>query len=61
MLILSRKVGESITIDDNVEVVVLRSSRGRVQIGLRAPSDVRVVRSELVSQRTKKSLEVCDE
>ena len=47
MLILSRKVGDSIRIGDDVEVIVLRSSRGRVQLGLRAPQTVRVVRSEL--------------
>ena len=58
MLVLSRNVGESIRIGDNTEIIALKSSRGRMSIGVRAPSDVRVVRSELEFKRTKKSLEV---
>ncbi|HWA99764.1 MAG TPA: carbon storage regulator [Pirellulales bacterium] len=47
MLVLSRKVGEKIIIDDQVTLTVTRISGGRVSIGITAPSGVRVVRAEL--------------
>ena len=47
MLVLSRKVGERIQIGDNITIVVSRVIGNRVTIGIEAPSDVRIVRSEL--------------
>jgi carbon storage regulator CsrA len=47
MLVLSRKPGESIVIDHGVVVTVLDIGRGRVQIGITAPRETRVVRQEL--------------
>jgi len=48
MLVLSRKVGERIVIDDNVTVVINRIVGNRVSVGIEAPTDVRIVRGELV-------------
>jgi carbon storage regulator len=50
MLILGRRVGESIVIDGGVTVVVLACDRGGVRLGVRAPADVSVLRGELVRQ-----------
>jgi carbon storage regulator len=47
MLVLSRKVGEKIIIDDQVTLTVTRITGGRVSIGITAPAGVRVVRAEL--------------
>jgi carbon storage regulator len=48
MLVLSRKPGESILIGEDVEVTVLQGSgRGRIQLGIRAPREVPVIRREL--------------
>ena len=47
MLVLSRKVGERIQIGENITIVVNRVVGNRVTIGIEAPSDVRIVRSEL--------------
>lgn len=47
MLILSRKVGESIAVGDNIRIVVNRIAGNRVALGIEAPNDVRVVRGEL--------------
>ena len=47
MLVLSRKVGESIKIGDNIEIVVNRISGNRVTIGVDAPKDVRILRGEV--------------
>ena len=47
MLVLSRREGESIYVGDDVVVHVCRLSGNRVQIGIEAPDDVRIRRSEL--------------
>jgi carbon storage regulator len=48
MLMLSRKTGESIVINDDIMITVVEVGRGRVQIGVRAPSYVPVYREEIV-------------
>ena len=47
MLVLSRKVGDSIKIGDNIEIVINRISGNRVTIGVEAPKDVRILRGEV--------------
>lgn len=48
MLVLTRKVGEKIYIGDGITVTVLDVKGSRIRLGIDAPDDVRVVRSELV-------------
>jgi carbon storage regulator len=48
MLVLTRRPGESLLIGDDVEIQVVRIEGDRVVIGIVAPSDVTVMRSELV-------------
>ena len=47
MLILTRKVGESIMIGESVEVKVLGLRAGQIKIGIEAPKDVQVHREEI--------------
>lgn len=47
MLVLSRQVGEAFRVGDNVEVRILGVSTGAVKIGVVAPREVPVYRSEL--------------
>lgn len=47
MLILTRRLGESITIGDSIRVSVLGVSGRQVRIGIDAPSDVVVHREEV--------------
>lgn len=47
MLVLSRKVGEQIIIDEKIVVRVLEIQGNRVRIGIAAPSQVHIVRGEL--------------
>ncbi|MBL8830400.1 MAG: carbon storage regulator [Planctomycetaceae bacterium] len=47
MLVLSRKVGQKIVIDERVTLTVTRISGNRVSIGIEAPPGVHVRRSEL--------------
>lgn len=49
MLVLSRKVTEVICIGDDVRVRIIDIGRGRVQIGIEAPKNVRVIRKEVLS------------
>jgi carbon storage regulator len=47
MLILTRRVGESLMIGDNVTVTVLGVKGNQVRIGVNAPKDVSVHREEI--------------
>lgn len=47
MLVLSRKVGDKITIGNNITVVVNRVDGNRVSLAIQAPADVRIMRGEL--------------
>lgn len=47
MLILTRKVGESIRIGDNVTVKIVSMDNKHVKIGIDAPRDVSVNREEI--------------
>jgi carbon storage regulator CsrA len=47
MLVLSRKMGEAVVIGDRIKVNIKKISGGKVQIGVEAPRDVRILRGEL--------------
>jgi carbon storage regulator len=47
MLVLQRKLGESIRIGSDIEVVVLGVSGGRTQLGFKCPAEVPIRRREL--------------
>jgi len=50
MLILTRKVDEVITIDENIRIKVLSIKGGQVRLGIEAPRDVTVNREEILEQ-----------
>ena len=47
MLILSRKIGEKIIINDEIEIVVVDSNASGVKLGINAPKTVSIYREEL--------------
>ena len=49
MLILQRKVGESLLIGEDVEISVLSVEAGRVRLAIEAPKSVSILRAELRS------------
>ena len=48
MLILTRRVGESLMIGDNVTITVLGVKGNQVRVGVDAPKDVAVHREEIL-------------
>lgn len=49
MLVLSRHQGEKIRIGEDIEIVVVKIDRNNVRIGVRAPGEVPVFRTELLA------------
>lgn len=47
MLVLTRKAKQSIMIGDDIEVTVLSSDGAKVRLGIQAPSNVPVHRTEI--------------
>jgi carbon storage regulator len=47
MLILTRKVGESLIISDNITLTILGQKGNQVRIGIDAPKDVHIAREEI--------------
>ena len=57
MLVLSRKVGESILIGGNIEVKVLKVDKNTVKIGIEAPREFKVYRKELYEKIVQENLQ----
>ena len=47
MLIIRRRVGESVFIGEDIEVEVLEVCGGQIKIGIEAPREILVLRSEV--------------
>lgn len=54
MLMLTRRLGETILIGDNIKVTVRRVNRNQVALGIDAPNDVKIVREEIKDKPVKK-------
>jgi carbon storage regulator len=50
MLVLTRRVGQSILVGDDIVVTVLDNGRDQVRIGIRAPHNVSVHREEVYAE-----------
>lgn len=48
MLILSRKKGQSLMINDNIEIVISAIDGDQVKIGINAPANVKIYRKEVI-------------
>lgn len=51
MLILTRRIGESIIINDNITITLLDNRQNQAKIGIDAPLDIAVYRDEIYDKR----------
>lgn len=50
MLVLTRRVGETIQIGPDIEVMVSRIADGQVRLSIKAPESVEIARGELLEK-----------
>jgi carbon storage regulator len=58
MLILTRKLGESIIIGENVQLSVVEINKNNIKIGINAPKDITIYREEVfkkIKEENKRS------
>jgi carbon storage regulator CsrA len=55
MLVLTRKTQQQIQIGNNITITIVRVTGQAVRVGIEAPEEVRVIRSELVGKPPKGS------
>ncbi|MEB6112862.1 carbon storage regulator CsrA [Kurthia gibsonii] len=63
MLVLSRKMGESIIIGDGIEVKIINVDGDQVKLGIEAPRHIKVHRQEIfeaIQAENKAALEIED-
>lgn len=64
MLVLTRKVGESIMIGDGIEVKIIGIDGDQVKLGIEAPRHIKVHRQEIfeaIQSENKAALEVTEQ
>ena len=57
MLVLSRKIDESITIGNHIEISILGIKGNQVKLGITAPKDVAVNRTEIYENIMKENIQ----
>ncbi len=60
MLVLTRKLGEAITLGDQIRVVVIEVKGGKVKLGIEAPPGVPVHREEVLSRIMRENKDAAD-
>lgn len=48
MLVLTRRIGESVRIDGDIEITLLEIKGDSVRIGVKAPRETRIQRTEII-------------
>lgn len=60
MLVLTRRLGEAITIGDQIKVVIVEVKGGKVKLGIEAPLGVPVHREEILSRIMSENKDAAD-
>ncbi len=53
MLVLTRKLGETIVIGDNVTLTLVKVAGNQVRLAINAPKNVSIVRNELIDRQSE--------
>lgn len=64
MLVLTRKLGESIAIDDHIKIRVVQIKGKQVRLGIEAPKDTKIHREEVylaIQDQNKESVNTTSE
>ncbi|GAX59816.1 carbon storage regulator [Candidatus Scalindua japonica] len=48
MLVLTRKLGESIIIDENIQISVVEINKNNIKLGVKAPKKITIYRQEVL-------------
>ena len=57
MLVLTRKINETIMIGDNIEITVVSISGDTVRLGIEAPREVKILRREVYEEIQRQNRE----
>jgi carbon storage regulator len=57
MLVLTRKLGESIAIDDHIKIVVVQIKGKQVRLGIQAPKETKIHREEVYTSIQEQNVE----
>jgi carbon storage regulator len=54
MLVIGRRPGQYVVIDDNIIVKVIKSNEGDLRLAIDAPRSIKIVRGEIYEEETLK-------
>ncbi len=57
MLVLSRKINQSIVIGDNIEIMLVDIRGDQIKLGINAPKNVKIFRKEVYEEVKSQNLE----
>ena len=57
MLVLSRKINQSIVIGDNIEIILVDIRGDQIKLGINAPKTVKIFRKEVYEEVKSQNLE----
>lgn len=57
MLVLSRKINQSIVIGDNIEIMLVDIRGDQIKLGINAPKSVKIFRKEVYEEVKSENLE----